>query len=822
METVVRKRGKRQGDQDGDTVLQLREMLGAGVEVPEAISFSKGREIEIGTNVYRLSVSRAAHLYKYRVDMEPEVLNPRLTTHFLYTAVCGKDAGPMSGNDRWRRIIYDGRYDVYTTLGDLEGEYDVVPRGASEDKKIKVKIGHAHKLLGGDLEPLLQIYNMAFHRGYRVLGLSSFRQKWIDDTDKKQAGSFLISRGFVPSVVSLSSGMNLVVDIASRIDRSGTLLDFLREGIRNEGRRRELEQACRSLQLVTTHLAKKNRSVVVNRFFWDRRPSEYTFSRKDRNGGVTEISIKDYYYEVYNRRVEEDDILVGMSSKGNDGERVTVYPASVIKPTGITDAERKSPQVMRDIATVTRITAQERRQRLDKFISDLRGKEENRLFFEEWGIEINNSEPIVGRVIPSPKMTMNGQGSKTPQSFGLGPDLSFKRELRSHGLSMVPEYKRPCLIVFPRSLQEQVERQMISAFEQVATGLGVVLPRIERAPIDTVHSSGYIDAIVRFSQSNGPIGFCICLLPDNDKHRYGELKTFLTVEIGLHSQFLIARTLGNKDFRSVATNIVIQIVSKTGGVPYHISGESLPLDHTILMGIAVSHTYGSGGVAAVTGSYDWTMTRYTSETGSVGAEKAADGVMLEDFVVSLFGKFKKTNGYDARRLVVYRDGVSYGGMKYLKTVEIAAIERGLKRYVDESGSTEGEISLVYMVAQKRASIRIMATNGGVMSNAAAGTVVTEKVNASKVAEFYLVSHHANQGCATPTRYTILHHTPPGKWEDDQLIMLTHYMTLQYYNWSGSIRVPGCLMLASRLAEYCQSHLGMQSAHENLKNYLYFL
>jgi hypothetical protein len=110
---------------------------------------------------------------------------------------------------------------------------------------------------------------------------------------------------------------------------------------------------------------------------------------------------------------------------------------------------------------------------------------------------------------------------------------------------------------------------------------------------------------------------------------------------------------------------------------------------------------------------------------------------------------------------------------------------------------------------------------GMISNAGAGTVVTDQIGAKGVAEFYLISHYANQGSASPTRYTIIHHAP-AVWKDDELILLSHYQTLQYPNWAGSIRVPACLMLASRLAEFSKTRLGSEPAAPALRPFLHYL
>jgi hypothetical protein len=145
----------------------------------------------------------------------------------------------------------------------------------------------------------------------------------------------------------------------------------------------------------------------------------------------------------------------------------------------------------------------------------------------------------------------------------------------------------------------------------------------------------------------------------------------------------------------------------------------------------------------------------------------------------------------------------------------------VREIAETLASFSPEISLAFLVAHKHVSIRILLSKKSGPTNASAGTVVTEGVGAKGVAEFYLISHFANQGSASPTRYTVVHHAP-AVWKDDEIVLATHYQTLQYPNWAGSIRVPACLMLAARLAEFSKTHLSSEPAAEQLRQFLHYL
>jgi aubergine-like protein len=196
------------------------------------------------------------------------------------------------------------------------------------------------------------------------------------------------------------------------------------------------------------------------------------------------------------------------------------------------------------------------------------------------------------------------------------------------------------------------------------------------------------------------------------------------------------------------------------------------------------------------------------------ADPLIPAIFIRQFIDQAFEAYRTENqGEGQRRGVVYRDGVSYGLMPRVKKQEVAAITDALQV------STE-PISLTFFVAHKHGAIRVLESKGQIQ-NARAGTVVTEGIGPKGVAEFDLISHSTNQGSASPTRYTIIHNSPVG-WKDDEIVLMTHYQTLQYPNWAGSIRIPACLMLASRLAEFSKVHLASEAAAEPFRQFLHYL
>lgn len=815
----------RQNDVD-ESCARLRKLLGDDDTLPNEITFSEGKQIDISTNVYQLKLKDKSSIYQYDVTIEPEILSSKIINHLVYSALC-PDGGPMGKNEKWQKIIFDGQRIVYSTLDDLKGEFQIAPRKDS-DKKVLVKVNLTRTIESDDTESLLSIYNTAFHKAYHALNYTNFRRKWIDERNVSNSGTFQIYSGFLPSISYLDNGLSYVLNTATRIDRAGTVYDYIcsKGALNDRSKRPELENALRSLQIQTNHRPKKPRTVVISSILWDQTATQKTFERVNpKTHESSTISVAQYYAEVYNHHCKPDDVLVEMVSRANGQDKITIFPSSVLKISGITNQERSQRDVMKEIAGVTRISANERKKKLDEFINKLRSNEEAASFLNQWGFEICEGLRIKGHVINPPILEVSKKNGGETKEYSLNDRLQYQI-WKDYGMYQGATIKNALLIVAPESNRNDMP-QFIRNLQQVSQGIALTLPNINPSEhvlyVENTHPNGYCQAIAHYfeqcQEGNLPT-FVICLVPNNKKERYNGIKHFLTVDLGVLSQCVVTNKIFSNNrgggVLSVMTNIAIQIASKLGGVPAKVK---VPLKSTMVVGLSLpsSSMRGTSPVCAGTCSTDYGLVHfYTSMKSLQRGENVIPEDFIREFIEEGLKRFNDENGAYPKNIIVYRDGVTYAQMPKLKENEVKAIVD-----VVQGVTGNNETSIVYMIAQKHASIRIMKESGSGVENAGAGTVVVDDIAAKGIAEFYMISHYANQGSASPTRYTIIYQYPK-HFKDDQLIKLTHYQTLQYPNWSGSIRMPACLMLASRLADMAKTHLSSNEPKRILNNKLHFL
>ncbi|CAO2629108.1 Piwi-like protein 3, partial [Lemmus lemmus] len=79
----------------------------------------------------------------------------------------------------------------------------------------------------------------------------------------------------------------------------------------------------------------------------------------------------------------------------------------------------------------------------------------------------------------------------------------------------------------------------------------------------------------------------VCVLPDNRKQRYEEIKTFLCVENPVPSQCVVASTLNNeRNLTTIVAKIAQQMNCKMGGALWKVD---MMMEKTMFIGIDCFH-----------------------------------------------------------------------------------------------------------------------------------------------------------------------------------------------------------------------------------------
>lgn len=906
---------KRDFQEKNESFLLLREDLDDHESLPKEFTVNEGTTTNIKTNIYPITQKALnSKIYQYFVETNPPILNPKQLSRIIFNTLC-PETDKSADNQKNHSIIFDGINVIFSSLPNLEGEKSI-PDKQDNSKNIIVSLKLIKEVGLEDYESLIHLYQIVFYKAFKSIGLTKFGKKWLNDQDIKQVAIFKIIGGFKPSLVALSNGISLVVYNTYRIDRQNNLYDYLKRGITNPNERNDIVNSLKDMHILTSHL-KEQRLIKISNIDWNSTPSQATFEMVNKNSSQnTKISVADYFQQFHNFTVQRDDPLIETIFNINGEQRIDLFPASCLRITGITEAERKDEHLMNELAQATSMPIDVEKQKLDTLISKMKKNPDTNGMFTKWGIEFNDSLDVTGKILNPPKiMFRTRQSDHAEVDIQTNSKICFRNEIKNVGVAVPPRINAAPLIISPLSCIQDIKSLFIPKIIELSREIGISFLNPDLVEIESVSQNSYRKEILDFICKKGTPSFIIVVFPDVNKERYDIVKQLLTVDLGIPSQFVKSTTLFPKNnttesnnllnsriFSNICLKLLYQITAKTGGICYYVSPSTLPLNNTMIVGIHVekprSESLGSI-ICSMTASYDQTLARYYSDTFIIsksqtksksGGISASSSLVfnkekdifttippdyISDFIRRAVERYIKQRKLQPKRIIVYRSSVCYPLMKKVKQEEVKAI----------TDIIDSSISLVYIIVQPRNNYKFMLIKDNIKNSEGsqnsketekvnldkksnlssecnldcpkAGTVVTEKINTLGIPEFYVVSnemcnskeedieslsllemHQASltntersaifntknrnkKAMITPTKYTIIHHFPV-VWDDDKLAMLTHYLTCEYPNWQGAIRIPCPLMLASKLAELTRSSLNSQKSNESLSDCLHFL
>ncbi|XP_026640339.1 piwi-like protein 3 [Microtus ochrogaster] len=304
----------------------------------------------------------------------------------------------------------------------------------------------------------------------------------------------------------------------------------------------------------------------------------------------------------------------------------------------------------------------------------------------------------------------------------------------------------------------------------------------------------------------------VCVLPDNRKQRYEEIKTFLCVEKPVPSQCVVASTLNDeRNLTTIVTKIAQQMNCKMGGALWKVD---TGVCRTMFIGIDCFHDIMNRqkSVAAFVASTKEDLTMWHSQClFQDTAEEIVND--LQSCLQAALNSWVANEKQKPQSVVVYRDGVGDGQLQALLEKEV----RQFQKFFTSRWPTH--IKLTFIVVKKRINTRFFVENGDKVTNPPSGTVVDQIVTRKEWYDFYIVSQTSNSGTVTPTHYNVIYDTKG--LTPNQVQCLTYRLCHMYYNLPGIIRVPAPCHYAHKLAYFVGKSIHQKPA-SSLSDCLYYL
>ncbi|EAL41570.2 AGAP011204-PA, partial [Anopheles gambiae str. PEST] len=759
-----------------------------------------GTKLLLKTNYFRLTRKEDSVIFQYRIDFDPVVEDQRVVHALLRTQ------GPLFGP-----YIFDGTMlFLYNKLRQDEVELQV--KDPRTDLLYKLRIRRVGTV---DMtsEKAFLILNLMHRQAMGSLKLLPINRYYFDPLAKisiPQYGLELFP-GYVTSIRQHEKDVLLCVEITHRVMRTDTVYKTLQNMQRQPGAFREnFVKMVVGSQVMCTYNQKSYKVTDVD---FNTTPSSSFTSREGEN-----ITFMEYYRKAYNITIRDpkQPMLVSTPSQrmlrsGASGPILLV--PELCRLTGITDDMRRDFNLMRSIADQTRIGADKRIERLQRFNERLQETPASREVFTFWKTELDRRlVEVPARLLAQETIMFRADGGGVPA----GPEADWNQAFRNNHMFKTVPLQR-WFIVCERKA-EQLTRDFVGAMMQVSNGMGFKVAQPQILYLQNDSGASYTNAINELMNKDPQL--VMCIVPNDRADRYKAIKKKCCVDRPLPCQVIKARTITpkNQNLRAlltIATKVMIQLNCKLGGIPWIVKN---PLSSVMVVGFDVCHdasdkSLSYGALVATMYAAKHIEPKYFSviERHQRGEELSS---FLSSNIVKALRKYQEQFGEGVlpRRILVYRDGVGDGQLGHVVDHEVRAIKEKLTRVYENH---EFKSQLTVIVVNKRINTRLF--DGG--RNPPPGTVVDDIVTLPERTDFFLISQSVRQGTVSPTSYNVIFDESGLK--PDQLQVYTAKQTHLYYNWCGSVAVPAVCQYAHKLA-FLVSQFIHNQPHNMLEGRLYYL
>ncbi|XP_034472426.1 protein argonaute-3 [Drosophila innubila] len=755
--------------------------------LPENVYGSNGTQANLSSNYIGLSSDPSKGVYFYEVRFNPSVDSVHLRMKYL-----------SEHRDKFGGVkTFDGTI-LYLPILLKENLTTFVSKTA-DNTDIEVRLLFKKK------EPLkncIQLYNVLFDRVMKTLNYVRFDRKHFDPTQPKiiPSAKLEVWPGYVTAVDEYDGGLMLCCDVSHRLLCQKTVLDMLTEICQHN--RSNYQDVAKKYLLGSVIITRyNNRTYKIDDICFSENPQ----SRFETRTGS--LSYLEYYRTHHNINIKDDrqPLLISIKQQRKNETltkeeeiRYCLIP-ELCYLTGLHDETRADQKIMREIATFTRVSPNQRLQALDKFIKNVNQNAEAKQILANWGLSLaKNTINVMGRKINQEQIYFANK------SVSAGPNADFSRDATNNELLEVVNLNNWILIHTRTDLRTC--KAFITNMERCCEAFGMKLAKPKILTLDQDRVDSYVDALRRNICEQTQIVVCIC--PTSRDDRYSAIKKICCAEIPVASQVINSRTLFNEQRnRSIVQKIILQMNCKLGGSLWSVK---IPFKNVMICGIDSYHDpkQKSNSVAAFVASLNSSYTHWYSKAVMQTKKEELVNGLTSSFEMAL-KCYKKRNGHLPDSVIIYRDGVGDGQLNLCSKYEIPQFEAVCGKAV----------KITFIVVQKRINTRFFAQSGRDYSNPLPGTVIDRCITRANMYDFFLVAQMVRQGTVSPTHFVVLQ--DDSNYGPDIIQRLTYKLCFLYYNWPGTVRVPACCLYAHKMA-YLIGQSIQRDTSSNLSERLFYL
>ncbi|XP_061449298.1 piwi-like protein 2 isoform X4 [Rhineura floridana] len=620
----------------------------------------------------------------------------------------------------------------------LSQNVDLKCQRRTDGVEVSLKI-QMTKILKPSSDLCIPFYNVVFRRVMRILDMKLVGRNFFDPTSAivLQQYRLQIWPGYAASIRRTDGGLFLLADVVHKVIRNDSVLDFM-HAIYQQSQENFQDECTKQLigNIIITRY--NNNTYRIDDIDWNKTPND-SFTMSDGK----EVTFIDYYSKNYGITIREVDqpLLIHRPNERKNppgklqrGEILLLPELSFL--TGIPEKMKKDFRVMKDLSQQINLSPKQHYVRLGQLLNRIEKNETAYNELSRWGLHLDNDvHKAKGRVLPMERINLKNS------SFNTSEDLNWTKEVtREACISAIPLHY--WALFYPKRTMEQA-RELVSMLQKISGPLGIQLSPPAWSELKDDRIETYARAIKSLLSSEGAVQLVVCIITGTKDDLYGAIKKLCCIQFPVPSQVINARTImtNPSKFRSIAQKILLQINCKLGG---ELWGVDIPLKQLMVIGMDVYHDP-SRGKRSVVG-----------------------------FVAS-----------------ISQDGVSDSQLKMVESYEIPQLQKCFEAFENY------DPKMVVFVVQKKISANIYSAATDHFTTPSPGTVIDHTITSQDQVDFYLMAHHARQGCGIPTHYVCVRNT--ANLSPDHMQRLTFKLCHMYWNWPGTIRVPAPCKYAHKLA-----------------------
>ncbi|XP_029847819.1 piwi-like protein 1 [Ixodes scapularis] len=782
-------RGARRGRRDEVAILATR---------PQRITDKKGdsgQQVKLLSNYFKLLTMPNWAIQQYHLEFAPNIESSRLRGGLL------RDHRDRFGGS----YIFDGMSDLKSPTRLEHKVTELYSQRRSDGSQIRITVKHVQELAPNNPE-LLRIFNTQMRRNLESMKFVQIRRQFFNAAGPKPISrhGLEIWEGLTTAVGQHDGGILMVVDTVHKVLRTENVLHLL-GSLQQSARGSYKDEAIKAVVGSIVMTRYNNKTYRVDDIDWSKNPQQ-TF--ETRNGPITYMK---YYKDHYDKDIRDVNQPLLVCRPREKDTRVGRTENTYLIPelcflTGLTDDIRSNFTIMKDLASEMKLEPSKRVSNLREFMQQMNRNEQVVKEMNQWGLKFTESLVEVDARQVQPEKVVHGNGLKS-QVNQMTAD--FSREMRDKTMFKAVRLDSWTVMCPRRDMPNAHDfvRDLLS----VSSPMGVAMQQPQMVTLDDDRVSSYINALKNIPRETQLL---MTIFPNNRKDRYDSLKKVACVDMGLHTQVMLGRTISNKkNLKSVATKVAIQMNCKLGGEAWALD---IPLTKMMCVGYDTYHDSRQKGLSAggFVASLNRTLTRWYSRVSFHQTHQELGSALKTHMALSMKQYQEENDGAVPERLLFFRDGVSDGQLLQVQEWEVGQIQSLLTEMFPGR-----EPQLAFIVVTKRIAARFFGTGRGAFQNPLPGTVIDTNVTRPERYDFYLVSQSVRQGTVAPTHFNVIHDTTTLKPEHMQ--RLSYKLTHLYFNWPGTIRVPAPCQYAHKLAFLAGQSLHAEP-HKNLSTTLFYL